>query len=95
MYTCRYSDMRASHSLSQGHKNPTLGQHLAETHPCLQEFDGGRRQEVEKVKNCSGNVALLAGLPRMSHRQQLVRLQPLLQVVYQLLPCAPRVTLIL
>ena len=54
----------------------------------LQELDSGRRQEVEEVKDGGRDLALLAGIPGVLHRQQLLRLQPLLQVVYQLLACS-------
>ena len=62
-------------------------QRRRQTHPGLQELDGGRRQQVEQVQDGSRDVALLARVPGVRHRQQLVRLQPLLQVIDQLLAC--------
>ncbi len=41
---------------------------------------------MEEVQDCSSDMALLAGLPGVSHRQQLLRLQPFLEVINQFLP---------
>ena len=43
---------------------------------------------MEQVQDGSGDLALLAGIPGVLHCQQLLRFQPLLQVVYQLLTCS-------
>ena len=43
---------------------------------------------MEEVQDGSSNLALLARIPGVLHSQQLLRLQPLLQVVYQLLTCS-------
>ena len=43
---------------------------------------------MEQVQDGSSNLALLAGVPGVLHCQQLLWLQPLLQVVYQLLTCS-------
>lgn len=42
---------------------------------------------MEEVQDRSSDVALLAGFPGVRHRQQLLRLQPFLEVVNQFLPC--------
>ena len=58
--------------------------------PCLrfQELDSRRGKQVEEVQDGRGYLALLAGVPGVLHCQQLLRLQPLLQVLYQLLACS-------
>ena len=43
---------------------------------------------MKEIQDGGSNLALLAGVPGVLHRQQLLRLQPLLQVVYQLLACS-------
>ena len=43
---------------------------------------------MEEVQDGGRNLALLPGVPGVLHCQQLLRLQPLLQVVNQLLACS-------
>ena len=43
---------------------------------------------MEEIQDGGSDLALLPGVPGVLHRQQLLRLQPLLQVVYQLLACS-------
>ena len=47
---------------------------------------------MEEIQDGGCDLALLAGVPGVLHRQQLLRLQPLLQVVYQLLACSSTLT---
>ena len=60
---------------------------LQGAHPRLQELGGLRRQEAEQRERGRSDVSLLPRLPGVRRCQQLVRFQPLPQVVDQLFAC--------
>ena len=42
---------------------------------------------MEQLQDGDGNLRVLAALPHLAGHQELLWLKPLLEVVYQLLPC--------